>query len=79
MAKKRPTQRERVIEYMRTNGSITRLDSCTKLFVFELASRINELERRGWVFDKSWTSVKNSYGETKSFVMYRILKEGNSI
>ena len=79
MAKKRPTQRERVIEYMRTNGSITRLDSCTKLFIFELSSRINELEHRGWVFDKSWTSVKNSYGETKSFVMYRILKEGNSI
>lgn len=76
---KRPTQRQRVVDYMKTNGSITRLDSCTKLFIFELASRIGELERRGWVFDKSRTSVKNSYGETKNFTVYKILKEGTEV
>lgn len=76
---KRPTQRQRVVDYMKANGNITRLDSCTKLFVFELASRIGELERRGWVFDKTRTSVKNIYGETKNFTVYKILKEGNSI
>lgn len=80
MAKrKRPTQRERIVAYMKEHGAIDRLTCCTQLFIFELSSRIVELERMGWVFDKSWTSVKNSYGETKSFVMYRILKEGNSI
>ena len=79
MANKRPTQRQRVVQYMRENGSITRLDSCTKLFIFELASRIGELERRGWVFDKVRESVKNTYGETKNFTRYRILKEGTEI
>ena len=80
MAKrKRPTQRERIIQYMKEKGSIDRLTCCTQLFIFELSSRIVELERMGWVFDKSWKSVKNSYGETKSFVEYRILKEGHSI
>ena len=79
MGEKRPTQRERIVEYMRKNGSIDRLESCTKLFIFELSSRIVELERKGWVFDKSWKSVKNSFGETKTFVVYRIIKEGNSI
>lgn len=79
MGSKRPTQRQRVVDYMKTNGSITRLDSCTKLFIFELASRIGELERRGWVFDKSRTSVKNSYGETKNFTVYKILKEGTEV
>ena len=79
MARKRPTQRERVVQFMRENGSITRLDSCTKLFIFELASRIGELERRGWIFDKSRESVKNTYGETKNFTRYRIIKEGREI
>lgn len=79
MASKRPTQRERVIQYMRENGSITRLDSCTKLFIFELSARIVELERRGWVFDKIRETVKNTYGESKSFTRYRILREGREI
>ena len=76
---KRPTQRQRVVDYMKSHGSITRLQSCTELFIFELASRIVELERRGWVFDKSRTSVKNCYGETKNFTVYRIIKEGTEI
>lgn len=79
MAKDRPTQRERVVAYMKSHGSITRLNSCTELFIFELASRIGELERRGWVFEKTRESVKNIYGETKNFTVYKILKEGNSI
>lgn len=76
MANKRPTQRERVVQYMRENGSITRLDSCTKLFIFELSARIVELERRGWVFDKVRETVKNTYGESKNFTRYSILREG---
>lgn len=79
MVKKRPTQRERIVQYLREHGSMTRLDSCNKLFIFELAARIGELERRGWVFDKSRMSVKNSYGETKNFTVYRIEKEGQTI
>lgn len=79
MGSKRPTQRERVIAYMKSHGSITRLNSCTELFIFELASRIGELERRGWVFDKTRTSVKNIYGETKNFTVYKILKEGTEV
>lgn len=76
---KRPTQRQRIVDYLRSNGSITRLDSCTKLFIFELSARIIELERRGWVFNKSRESVKNIYGETKNFTRYSILKEGTDV
>ena len=79
MAKKRPSQRQRVVDYMREHGSINRLESCTELFIFELSARISELKHRGWVFDTTWKSVKNSYGETKTFVVYRIIKEGTSI
>ena len=73
---KRPTQAQRIIEYIDQNGSITRLDSSCKLFIFELSSRIISLERKGWVFKKQRESIKNSFGETKSFVRYSILKRG---
>ena len=79
MANKRPTQRQRIVEYMRKNGSIDRLDSCTKLFIFELSSRIGELEDRGWRFEKTWKTVKNTFGESKSFVVYKIIKEGTEV
>ena len=74
-----PTQREQIVNYMRQNGSITRLDSSCKLFIFELSARIIELERKGWLFNKTRESHKNSYGQTKHFTRYSIIKEGNSI
>ena len=73
---KRPTQAQRIVEYIDQNGSITRLDSSCKLFIFELSSRIISLEKKGWVFKKERESIKNSFGETKSFVRYSILKRG---
>ena len=80
MANKRGNQRQRIIQFMKSNnGSITRLDSSTKLLIFELSSRIIELQNRGWVFDKTWETSKNIYGETKSYVRYTIIKEGTEI
>lgn len=72
----RPTQAQRIVEYIDQNGSITRLDSSCKLFIFELSSRIISLEKKGWIFKKERESIKNSFGETKSFVRYSILKRG---
>ena len=77
-AKRVPTQREQIIKYMREYGSITRLDAANRLLIFELASRIGELQDRGWLFEKKWESRKNLYGQTKSYVRYSIKKEGSS-
>ena len=76
MANKRPTQAQRIINYIDEHGSITRLDSSCKLFIFELSSRIISLEKRGWVFKKERESITNSFNERKSFVRYSILKRG---
>lgn len=42
---KRPKQTERVLSYMRRNGSITTLDAMLDLGVLRLASRISELKK----------------------------------
>lgn len=76
MAKNRPTQAQRIIRYMDEHGSITRLESCCELFIFELAARINSLERKGWIFSKPRETIINSYGESKTFVRYSIIKRG---
>lgn len=73
---KMPTQSEQIIDFMKKNGSITRLDAATKLFIFELSARIIGLEKQGWQFSKVRESRKNSYGQTKTFTRYSILKEG---
>ena len=79
MRHKVPTQRQQIIAFMKKHGSITRLDSGCKLFIFELSSRIGELEARGWQFNRTRETRKNSYGQTKHFVKYLIAKEGDSI
>lgn len=76
MASKRSTQAQRIVEYIDQNGFITRLDSSNKLFIFELSSRIISLEKKGWVFDKSWVTKENQFGEHKRFRVYRIIKRG---
>lgn len=77
--RKVPTQRQQIVDYMRKYGSITRLDSGCKLFIFELSSRIGELEDRGWLFKKDREARKNSYGQTKHFTRYSIIREGDSV
>ena len=76
MGRKAPTQKEQIIRFMKQNGSITRLDAATKLFIMELSSRIGELEDRGWEFNKVNESHKNTFGQTKTFTRYSIKKEG---
>lgn len=73
---KAPTQAEQIVDYMRRNGSITRLEAANKLFIFELSARIVGLESRGWEFNKERVSRTNSYGQKKSFTKYSIAKEG---
>ena len=74
--RKRPTQCERIVDYIKRYGSITRLQACNELFIFELSSRIIALEKRGYVFKKERISKKNVYGESVSFTKYSIEKEG---
>lgn len=76
MGSKRPTQAQRIIQYMDEHGSITRLQSCCELFIFELSARIVSLENRGWRFKKERISQKNNLGETKNFTRYSILERG---
>ncbi len=65
------SQREEVIQYIRKNGSITRLEAA-QLYIFELSARIGELERQGYVFNREEIGGTNRYGRKWKGVRYRI-------
>lgn len=59
----KPTQNERILNYMREFGGITPIEALNKLGVFRLASRISDLRRKGYDFDAEMITVKNMWGE----------------
>ena len=63
MVHSKPTQNERIIEYMRETGSITQLEALKELGVMRLASRISDLRRRGYNIVSNYETVKNRFGE----------------
>lgn len=67
----KPTQAQRVLEYMRQFGSITQLDALRDLGVMRLASRISDLRRDGYDIVSNTEAVKNRYGETCHIKRYR--------
>lgn len=70
-----PTQNERILSYMDTNGSITQLEALQELGVMRLASRISDLKRKGYNIVSKTETVKNRYGEKCTIKRYYIGKE----
>ena len=73
----RMTQRDRVIQYIKDFGSITRAEAFNELGIVELAARICELERMGYKFEKKTVYRKNRYGEMIHFTKYTLKKDAN--
>lgn len=65
------TQKEEIKEYLDTGKPLTRLIAATELFIFELSSRIGELESEGYLVSKKRVSKTNSKGKIKRFVEYK--------
>lgn len=67
-------QAERVLALARdwAERGFTRLDALHEAGVFELAARINELERAGHRFTRSRERVRNRWDEATTVVRYRL-------
>lgn len=65
-------QRDRVIQYLRDEGSITRAEAFTELGIVELPARICELERMGYAFKKTTVKKRNRYGDPIRFMRYEL-------
>ena len=70
----RPTQRDRIEQYLIDFGSITQLEALQDLGVMRLASRISEMRKNGIEISKEMKTAKNRYGEKVSFAKYSLDK-----
>lgn len=75
MVEHKPTQNQRIIEYIEQFGSITQIDALRDIGCMRLASRISDLRRLGYNIVSDIVPVKNRYGETCHIKRYRFGEE----
>jgi hypothetical protein len=59
----RPTQAQRILDYMKDFGSITQIEAMRDIGCMRLASRISELRKQGIAIVSKTEAVNNRYGE----------------
>lgn len=59
----KPTQAERILDYIRTFGSITQIEALRDIGCMRLASRIADLKKQGFDIISKTEVVNNRYGE----------------
>lgn len=70
MANKKPTQAQRVLEYIEAFGSITQHEAMIDLGIMRLASRVSELKKDGYTITGEMVKVKNRFGESCTIKKY---------
>ena len=71
----KPTQNERIINYMHVHGSITQFEALQELGIMRLASRISDLRRLGYPITSKMVTVKNRFDEECRVKRYRFEEE----
>lgn len=66
------TQCERILRHLRDYGSITQGEAYAEYGITRLASRINDLKKRGYSISRSMETGKNRYGEATHYAVYRL-------
>ena len=64
------TQYDAILQYMDDFGSISPMEAFSDLGVTKLATRISELSRKGYSFDKKPVTSKNRYGNSVTYMRY---------
>ena len=58
------TQQQRILDYLQSGKTLSRLNAWHELGVLECPARICELRRQGHDIETEMTPVTNRYGET---------------
>ena len=69
------TQCDRILRHLRDHGSISSLEAISEYGILRLASRINDLKRRGYKFRSETRKGRNRYGEATRYKVYRLIED----
>ena len=78
MEHSRPTQVQRIHDYMTMYGGITQFEALRDLGVMRLASRISEMRKQGYIITSRVETVKNRWDEPCYVKRYSLAKDGES-
>lgn len=70
MMNSKPTQCDRIRQYIKDFGSITTAEAFTELGIVRLGARISEMRKRGENITDETEVVKNRYGERTTIKRY---------
>ena len=68
----KPTQCDRIIDYIKRYGSITSWQAYADLGITQLGARIYNLKEKGYVFETERVNTKNRMGEKTHYDIYRL-------
>lgn len=69
------TQCDRILRHLRDYGSITSLTAISEYGILRLASRINDLKRKGHNIVGETATGENRYHEKIHYKVYRLIEE----
>lgn len=73
----KPTQNQRILDYIDRFGSITQFEALRDLSIMRLASRISDLKSLGYPITSEMIAVENRFGEKCYIKRYSLNQEGN--
>lgn len=72
------TQCDRIMRHLVEHGSITSIEAITEYGILRLASRINDLKRKGVKITSKTGTSKNRYGEKVHYSVYMLSERKES-
>lgn len=75
----RPTQCDRLIDYLLNHDGITQVEALNELGILRLASRISELKNEGYAIEKDMVTVTNRFGEKCNVARYKLAECGKQV
>lgn len=68
------SQKQRVLEHLQENGSITSMEAFRKLHVTRLSAVVFDLKKAGHKFETETIRGKNKFGEKTSYAKYTLVE-----
>jgi hypothetical protein len=69
------SQCNKIISHIKEHGSITSLDAIKNYGILRLASRVNDLKRRGFPIEATMVTGENRDGETVRYAVYTLTED----
>lgn len=73
------TQEQRILDYLKENGSITSWEAIKEFGATRLSAIIYNLRNRGYNITTIYKSAKNRYGDVVGYGVYELKEKENEL